>query len=232
LGNGINGCIDDLRIYNRALTVSEIKSLYKDKIPAGVSPSLEITAPSTIRVNEDTQITVRMLDELGNLVSNSDDKVKLSCKCGYVVPASFYLHSGVATVNIRFYQPFYGCQLCADSNGVSGETSNFIDIVGDETKYASLSGRVIDSIGQAIAGAKVYLTNVSKLSTKQTYSNSDGNYFFDSMLPGFYYVWAEVDGITRLLSLKAGFNLNTGPNVGIDIKIRDKKPPVLLVPAF
>jgi outer membrane receptor protein involved in Fe transport len=71
---------------------------------------------------------------------------------------------------------------------------------------ASLSGTVHDPQGNAVAGAKVTLTNTGGTTQLDTTSNSEGFYIFPIIQPGTYIVTIEATGFKK--SVKSGIVVN------------------------
>ncbi len=87
--SGFNGIIDEVRIYNRALSDSEIKANYEDKQTTPLQLTLtKSISPSTITEGDSTTVTIR--------VENTGGDAK-SVKITDVVPQGFTLVSGIAS---------------------------------------------------------------------------------------------------------------------------------------
>src|SRR5260370_10276387 len=60
--------------------------------------------------------------------------------------------------------------------------------------YGTLVGAVTDPQGNAVAAAKVTVTNIAKGTTEETTSNESGNYSVTHLLPDSYKVHVEAPG--------------------------------------
>ncbi len=60
--------------------------------------------------------------------------------------------------------------------------------------YGTLVGAVTDPQGNAVAGAKVTVTNVAKGTTEETTSNESGNYSVSHLIPDSYKIRVEASG--------------------------------------
>ena len=80
-----------------------------------------------------------------------------------------------------------------------------------QSESATLSGRVSDSSGAAIAGADVVLTNTQNNSEQRTKTNNDGLYVFAGVHPGTYRVAAGATGFRVLI--KEGLTLHVQDEV-------------------
>src|SRR5258708_39660844 len=60
--------------------------------------------------------------------------------------------------------------------------------------YGSISGSVTDPQGNAVAGAKVTVTNISKGTTAEATTNESGNYSVTHLIPDSYKIHVEAAG--------------------------------------
>src|SRR5947209_2109028 len=60
--------------------------------------------------------------------------------------------------------------------------------------YGSIVGTVTDPQGNAVAGAKVTVTNIAKGTTEETTTNESGNYSVTHLIPETYKVHIEASG--------------------------------------
>src|SRR6185503_5179687 len=60
-----------------------------------------------------------------------------------------------------------------------------------------LRGKVIDSRGAAIRGARIVLFYNGKVALRETTSSESGEFGFDYLLPGEYELSVEADGLTQ-----------------------------------
>jgi hypothetical protein len=67
-------------------------------------------------------------------------------------------------------------------------------VASGQAVYGSIFGTVTDSQGNAVAGAKVTITSVSKGTTEQTTTNESGNYTVTNLIPDAYNVKIEATG--------------------------------------
>jgi hypothetical protein len=82
----------------------------------------------------------------------------------------------------------------------------------------SVSGLVTDQSGSVIAGATITATNPQTSLTRQTVSNSSGNYNLPDLPPGFYNVRAEGKGFQS--EVKNGLELQVQQDARIDFQLR------------
>jgi PGF-CTERM protein/uncharacterized repeat protein (TIGR01451 family) len=90
-----NGIIDEVRIYNRALTTDEIKALYE-----GIRTELILTksaSPSTIQEGETTTISIR--------VENTGTEDALSVEVTDTIPTGFKILSGLKSASFDAIKP-------------------------------------------------------------------------------------------------------------------------------
>src|ERR1700756_3996285 len=73
--------------------------------------------------------------------------------------------------------------------------------------YGSIVGTVTDPQGNAVAGAKVTVTNITKGSTEEATTNETGNYSVTHLIPDNYKVHIEA----------TGFKVNDVANVRVDV---------------
>jgi len=73
--------------------------------------------------------------------------------------------------------------------------------------YGNIVGTVTDPQGNAVAGAKVTVTNINKGSTEEATTNETGNYLVTHLIPDNYKVHIEA----------AGFKANDVANVRVDV---------------
>ena len=78
----------------------------------------------------------------------------------------------------------------------------------------TITGRVLDSTGGAVAGSTVTVTNTGTAITRTTVTNSDGLYTVPSLQPGIYDVKVEMTGFTA--SEKKGVTLVTDTSLTVD----------------
>ena len=86
-----------------------------------------------------------------------------------------------------------------------------------QTEAAAISGRVADSQGLAIAGAKVSATNVGTNVTSSTQTNSSGFYNLPSLIPGTYRMTVEKEGFVEIV--KPDVQLHVQDNAGINFSL-------------
>src|SRR5437879_7307247 len=85
--------------------------------------------------------------------------------------------------------------------------------------YGSIIGTVTDPQGNAVAGAKVTVTSVTKNTTEKTTTNDSGNYSVIHLIPDTYRV--KVEG--------TGFKAYTVPNVLVQVDTATRVDPQLQV---
>jgi hypothetical protein len=90
-----------------------------------------------------------------------------------------------------------------------------------EREQRSVSGRVVDNGGNAVADAVVYLKNTNTLSVKTFIAGADGGFQFNALLPNVdYEVYAESNGRRSDTKVLSGFDSKAKLNV--TLKIKDK----------
>jgi outer membrane cobalamin receptor len=66
-----------------------------------------------------------------------------------------------------------------------------------QSSRGALAGKVVDSRGAAIRGARIVLFFGGKVALRETTSNEVGDFSFDYLLPGDYLLSVEADGVTQ-----------------------------------
>ncbi|MBS1790022.1 MAG: TonB-dependent receptor [Acidobacteria bacterium] len=66
-----------------------------------------------------------------------------------------------------------------------------------QTSRGALAGKIVDSRGAAIRGARIVLFFSGKVALRETTSNEAGEFSFDYLLPGDYLLSVEADGVTQ-----------------------------------
>ena len=90
-----------------------------------------------------------------------------------------------------------------------------------EREQRSVSGRVTDDDGKAVADAVVYLKNTNTLAVKTYISGSDGGFQFNALLPNVdYELYAESNGRRSGTKVLSGFDSKSKSN--ITLKLKDK----------
>src|SRR5260370_9563533 len=87
-----------------------------------------------------------------------------------------------------------------------------------QTEAAAISGRVADSQGMAIAGAKVSATNIGTNATSSTQTNSSGFYNLPSLVPGTYRITVDKEGFVEIV--KPDVQLHVQDNAGINFSLQ------------
>src|SRR5262245_42701422 len=82
---------------------------------------------------------------------------------------------------------------------------------------AAIMGIVTDSSGAVVAGAKVTVANSQRGFTRQTTSNSDGEYTVPKVPIGNYEITAEAPGFQRLI--RTGITLDVGQTLRADLQL-------------
>ncbi len=80
-----------------------------------------------------------------------------------------------------------------------------------------IGGEITDSTGAAIAGAKVTVTETSKLTKAEAISDSTGHYTIPFLLPGDYDISVRMDGFKE--AVRKGLHLGAGERPTMDIKL-------------
>lgn len=86
-----------------------------------------------------------------------------------------------------------------------------------QTFTATLSGRVTDPSGGAVAGAKVTIHNIGTNQEHSVTTTSDGNFVLPLLPPGEYLLTVELTGFKR--EVRSGITLQVGQQVGLEIKL-------------
>lgn len=82
---------------------------------------------------------------------------------------------------------------------------------------ATLTGRVSDPLGAAVAGAQVFLRDVERNETQRQSVGGDGNYLFALVSPGNYELKVTHDGFKA--HTRAGLTLNVNQTATVDVKL-------------
>ncbi len=69
--------------------------------------------------------------------------------------------------------------------------------VSAQSSRGALAGKVVDTRGSAIRGARIVLFFSGKVALRETTSNEQGEFGFDYLLPGDYTLSVEADGLTQ-----------------------------------
>lgn len=89
-------------------------------------------------------------------------------------------------------------------------------VVGQEFR-ATISGRVFDGSGGAIAGAQVTALNVASQETANATSDTSGVYSLPFLRPGVYRITVRVDGFKTFV--RDNINVQVGQIVGLDVTL-------------
>jgi hypothetical protein len=82
---------------------------------------------------------------------------------------------------------------------------------------ALVSGKVTDTSGAAVAGAKISIVNVATQLRSSTVSGSDGNYALPQLSPGKYELGVEASGFRRYT--RQGITLAVGDKATLDVRM-------------
>jgi len=150
----INNCeLDELRIYNKALTASDVEQLYTSIIPAKMLTEIELNkilqnvqgvAPSVLFPQADIDNLVNMIDgALAQLDTASDEQCLAlldNCKAAYETfmqgkkpLASFHL---ITDVHITYGEDIFKKAL-QNMKSINADTNISLVIAGDNTNYGS-----------------------------------------------------------------------------------------------
>jgi len=82
--NRFRGSLDEVRVFDSALSANEVESVYNTVRPCEVSPldNFEVVGPGTASVCEPAEITIRARDSAGNTVSDYSGMVDLTTSAG------------------------------------------------------------------------------------------------------------------------------------------------------
>lgn len=94
----------------------------------------------------------------------------------------------------------------------------FVLTVPAQVTTATITGRVVDSQGSVVPGAKVTITNRDTGAERSVVSNSDGEYTVPSLPPGRYNVAAEAANFNRTLVENVEALVGSRSTVNFDLK--------------
>lgn len=86
-----------------------------------------------------------------------------------------------------------------------------------QTFTATLNGRVVDSSGGTVAGAKVTIRNVATNQEKTVTTGTDGNFVLPLLPPGEYALTVEAAGFKR--DVRTGITLQVGQQASLEVKL-------------
>ncbi len=81
----------------------------------------------------------------------------------------------------------------------------------------SISGRVTDSTGAEVHGAKLTITNIATKVSENTTTDDAGNYTVLYLTPGQYQIWVETPGFKKLE--RSGIELRIGDRLAVDLQL-------------
>ena len=81
----------------------------------------------------------------------------------------------------------------------------------------SISGRVTDSTGSGVHGARVTITNTDTKVSTTTTTDDAGNYTVLYLMPGPYQVWVEMQGFKKLE--RSGIELRISDRLALDLQL-------------
>ena len=84
-----------------------------------------------------------------------------------------------------------------------------------------ITGRVLDAAGASVPGATVVARNEGTGLTRQTTTDSDGDYTLTQLPPGTYAVSAELTGFKRATRRAVPVNVGTRVTLGFDLAVGD-----------
>ena len=87
-----------------------------------------------------------------------------------------------------------------------------------QVSTADITGRILDSQGNAIPGANVTATNSATGLTRTASSNDDGEYIITQLPPGIYEITVEAKGFSRSLQKDFELNVGTKPTLNFELK--------------
>jgi hypothetical protein len=86
-----------------------------------------------------------------------------------------------------------------------------------QTFTATLNGRVVDTSGGTVAGAKVTIRNVATNQEKTVTTGTDGNFVLPLLPPGEYALTVEAAGFKR--DVRTGITLQVGQQAGLEVNL-------------
>jgi len=81
----------------------------------------------------------------------------------------------------------------------------------------SISGRVTDSTGAEVHGAKLTITNIATKVSENTTTDDAGNYMVLYLTPGQYQIWVETPGFKKLE--RSGIELRIGDRLAVNLQL-------------
>ena len=94
----------------------------------------------------------------------------------------------------------------------------FTGLLGAQESTGSITGRIFDTTGSAIAGAEVTATQTETGVTRKAKSGSDGSYTFPNLPIGHYQLTASHNGFKK--SFEKGVQLHVSEHLGHDIPLQ------------
>src|SRR5712692_9515427 len=85
--------------------------------------------------------------------------------------------------------------------------------------YGSITGSVTDPQGNAVAGAKVTVTNISKGTTAEATTNESGNYSVTHLIPDSYKIHVEAAGFKAYDVASARVDVDTVVRVDTQLQV-------------
>jgi hypothetical protein len=191
-----NGIIDEVRVYNRALSAAEIQALcYQISINPGYLEFSDQIGSPTVGTPFPLTITARRSD--GSQDPGFNGLVTLSCPGVAFTPEKVTVSNGQWSGQVSISQDGCNLVLKAVGNGLSGTSTSF-DIVRAASAIGSLTGVVSHDwrIKVPIAGATVHLIQAASGTDAYPPQTTDlyGRYAFSGVASGNYYLWATYDG--------------------------------------
>jgi hypothetical protein len=87
-----------------------------------------------------------------------------------------------------------------------------------QTSTASITGRVVDSLGNSVTNATVTVTDRGTGQTRTTTTNEDGAFTITTLSPGRYNVTVEAQNFSKSLAENLELNVGTTQTVNIELK--------------
>ena len=233
-----DGTLDDVRIYNRALSQEEISQLYSSAANSPVVDHFDIKATDgtplvSQQINTPFDITITARNAFGNTVSEFNGPVSLS---------SFGINQNDATLangawsgKVKMSEVAAKVRIAvASKEGLVGY-SDYFSVTGTGTSTGSVSGKVTNNYGDPVYDATLFIAETKNGSSLYSAKSRwlTGSYTFYVVPSGQYYIWAEKDGVVSRripIDVHSFWPVSARPLV-LDL-VTGSEIPVVLVPGM
>jgi len=97
-------------------------------------------------------------------------------------------------------------------------TFGFSAMLFSQTQQGRIVGRITDSSGAIVPGAKVVITEIATGTNRELKTNAAGDYFAPNLNPGIYSVTVELTGFQKMQ--RNGIRLEVATNLQIDFSLK------------